>query len=260
MIRTLFIIAGAALVLCIAALGGAVAMGGQDLQRHGWAWTIHDDDGETVRIERIKGGGTDDLGPHVTRTLAWTGGRTLRVDSSVDVEFVQGEAATVMVAGPKGLADRVRLENGRLFLAEGDERIVFGWSKDGIDARSERDELRVTVTAPNLDRFEVNGSGDLSIAGYDQPSLAIEVSGSAEVRASGRTEALDLDISGSGEANLEDLATGTASVDISGSGDARIAPTGETSVRISGSGDVALTDRPSKLTTDISGSGDVYQD
>lgn len=260
MIRTLFIIAGAALVLCIAALGGAVAMGGQDLQRHGWAWTIHDDDGETVRIERIKGGGTDDLGPHVTRTLAWTGGRTLRVDSSVDVEFVQGEAATVMVAGPKGLADRVRLENGRLFLAEGDERIVFGWSKDGIDARSERDELRVTVTAPNLDRFEVNGSGDLSIADYDQPSLAIEVSGSAEVRASGRTEALDLDISGSGEANLEDLATGTASVDISGSGDARIAPTGETSVRISGSGDVALTDRPSKLTTDISGSGDVYQD
>lgn len=260
MIRTLFIIAGAALVLCIAALGGAVAMGGQDLQRHGWAWTIHDDDGETVRIERIKGGGTDDLGPHVTRTLAWTGGRTLRVDSSVDVEYVQGEAATVMVAGPKGLADRVRLENGRLFLAEGDERIVFGWSKDGIDARSERDELRVTVTAPNLDRFEVNGSGDLSIADYDQPSLAIEVSGSAEVRASGRTEALDLDISGSGEANLEDLATGTASVDISGSGDARIAPTGETSVRISGSGDVALTDRPSKLTTDISGSGDVYQD
>jgi hypothetical protein len=166
----------------------------------------------------------------------------------------------VVVAGPKGLADRVRLENGRLFLAEGDERIVFGWSKDGIDARSERDELRVTVTAPNLDRFEVNGSGDLSIAGYDQPSLAIEVSGSAEVRASGRTEALDLDISGSGEANLEDMATGTASVDISGSGDARIAPTGETSVRISGSGDVALTDRPSKLTTDISGSGDVYQD
>ncbi len=260
MIRTLFIIAGAALVLCIAALGGAVALGGQDLQRHGWAWTIHDDDGETVRIERIKGGGTDDLGPHVTRTLAWTGGRTLRVDSSIDVDYVQGDAATVVVAGPKGLADRVRLENGRLFLAEGDERIVFGWSKDGIDARSERDELRVTVTAPNLDRFEVNGSGDLSIAGYDQPSLAIEVSGSAEVRASGRTEALDLDISGSGEASLEDLATGTASVDISGSGDARIAPTGETSIRISGSGDVALTDRPSKLTTDISGSGDVYQD
>ena len=61
MIRTLFIIAGAALVLCLAALGGALALGGSDLQRHGWAWTIRDEDGETVRFERIKGDGADDL-------------------------------------------------------------------------------------------------------------------------------------------------------------------------------------------------------
>lgn len=260
MIRTLFIIAGAALVLCLAALGGALALGGSDLQRHGWAWTIRDEDGETVRFERIKGDGADDLGPHVTRTLAWTGGRTLRIESSIDVDYVQGDAANVVISGPKSLADRVRLENGRLFLTEGDESVVFGWSSHGVSARAERDELRVTVTAPNLDRFEVNGSGDLSIAGYDQPALAIDIAGSSEVRASGRTDALDLSISGSGDADLEDLATATAKVDIAGSGDARIAPTGETAVSISGSGDVALTDRPSKLTTDIAGSGDVYQD
>ena len=244
MIRTLFIIAGAALVLCIAALGGAVALGGHDLQRHGWAWTIHDDD-KTIFITRDK---SSELRPDVTRTLAWTGGRSLRIDTSIDVDYIQGETGKVAVTGPRNLADRVRLENGRLYLAEGG------------DTRWRRDDLRVTVTAPNLDRFEVNGSGDLSIAGYDQPSLALDIAGSAEVRASGRTEALDLDIAGSGEANLDDLATGTATVDISGSGDARIAPTGETSVSISGSGDVALTDRPSKLTTDISGSGEVYQD
>ena len=244
MIRTLFIIAGAALVLCIAALGGAVALGGHDLQRHGWSWTIHDDD-KTIFITRDD---SSDLSPDVTRTLAWTGGPSLRIDSSIDVDYIQGETGNVVVTGPQNLADRVRLENGRLYLAEGG------------DTRWRRDDLRVAVTAPNLDRFEVNGSGDLTIAGYDQPSLAVDIAGSAEVRASGRTEALDLDISGSGEANLDDLATGTATVDISGSGDARIAPTGETSVSISGSGDVALTDRPSKLTTDISGSGDVYQD
>ena len=34
MIRTLFIIAGAALVLCLVTVGGAVAIGGQDLQPH----------------------------------------------------------------------------------------------------------------------------------------------------------------------------------------------------------------------------------
>ena len=114
MIRSLFIIAGAALVLCLVTVGGALAIGGHDLQRHGWAWTFKDDNGETVRFERVKGGGADDLGPFTTRTLAWTGGETLTVDSSVDVEYIQGDANSVVVTGPKALADRVQIEDGRI--------------------------------------------------------------------------------------------------------------------------------------------------
>ena len=109
MIRTLFIIAGAALVLCMVTLGGAIALGGHDLQRHGWAWTIKDRDGESIRFERIKSGGTDDLGPFTTRTLTWTGGEALTIDSSIDVEYVQGPANTVVITGPKRLTDRVTL-------------------------------------------------------------------------------------------------------------------------------------------------------
>ena len=129
--------------------GGAIALGGHDLQRHGWAWTIKDRDGESIRFERIKGGGTDDLGPFTTRTLAWTGGEALTVESSINVEYVQGPANTVVVTGPKGLTDRVTLTDGRLSLGDGDERIVFGWSSGNFSARSERDELRVVVTAPS---------------------------------------------------------------------------------------------------------------
>ena len=145
MIRTLFIIAGAALVLCLVTVGGALAIGGHDLQRHGWAWTIKDQDGETIRFERVKGGGTDDLGPLTTRTLPWTGGETLTVDSSIDVDYVQGDANTVVITGPKGLTDRVRLVDGRLDLGDGDERVVFGWDNGNFSARSERDELKVVV-------------------------------------------------------------------------------------------------------------------
>ena len=260
MIRTLFIIAGAALVLCLVTVGGALAIGGHDLQRHGWAWTFKDDDGESIRFERVKGGGTDDLGPLTTRTLTWTGGDSLTVDSSIDVEYVQGDAETVVITGPKGLTDRVRLVDGRLDLGDGDERVVFGWDSGNFSARSERDELKIVVTAPKVNRFTANGSGDLLINAYDQPSLRVDISGSAEVTASGRTDALDLDIAGSGEASLAGLTTRDARVDISGSGDARIAPTGDVKVAIAGSGDVALTTRPANLNSTISGSGDVYQD
>jgi hypothetical protein len=48
-----------------------------------------------------------------------------------------------------------------------------------------------------------------------------------------------------------------ATIDLSGSGDAMVAPTGDVQVRIDGSGDVTLAARPAKLTTELSGSGDV---
>ena len=84
MIRTLLIITGASLVLCIAALAGAAAIGGQDMARHGWTWTFRDGDGfrreETVTFKRA------DSGPRVTRTLAWDGG-------DIDVDLTQRPAS-----------------------------------------------------------------------------------------------------------------------------------------------------------------------
>lgn len=259
MIRTLFIIAGAALVLCVVTVGGAVAIGGHDLQRHGWAWTFKDDNGESVRFERVKGGGTDDLGPFTTRTLAWTGGETLQIDAGLDVEYVQGAAATVVVTGPKGLVDRVRLQDGVLKMGDGDERVVFGWNGGNFSARSERDELKIVVTAPDVRRFAANGGGDLVITGYDKPAIAIDISGSADITATGRADRLDLTISGSGDADLNALTVKTAKVDISGSGDAAVAPTEEADIDISGSGDVNLSTRPAKVNSTVSGSGGYYQ-
>ncbi|KAK0359705.1 hypothetical protein LTR94_030254, partial [Friedmanniomyces endolithicus] len=175
-----------------------------------------------------------------TRTLSWTGGDTLSIDSSIDVENLQGPENTVVISGPKGLADRVKLENGRLSMGDGDERVVFGWSHGNFSARSERDELKVVVTTASVRRFEVNGSGDLRISAYDQPTMDMDISGSAEVAATGRTGLLRLDISGSGDADLRTLAAQDANVQVSGSGNADIAPTGEADVSISGSGDVTL--------------------
>ncbi len=266
MIRTLFIIAGAALVLCAVTVGGALAIGGHDLQRHGWAWTFRTNDGETVRIERVRGDEADDMGPTVTRTLTWTGGDALRIDSAIDVEYVQGDAATVVVTGPRALAERVRLDGGRLWLGQDEDgrvvnrSVIRYWNHNGLHIRSEPDELHVVVTAPAVERFDLNGSRSLTIANYDRPRLAIALAGSGEVTASGHTAALSLDISGSGEAELADLDARDAEVSISGSGDARIAATGTASIDIAGSGDVRLATRPAKVTTSVSGSGEVTQD
>ncbi|RZJ90743.1 MAG: DUF2807 domain-containing protein [Brevundimonas sp.] len=258
MIRTLLIIAGAAFVLALASVGGAFALGGRDLAQNNWSWTILSDEGDNIRVDRVRGGQPNDLGPMTSRTLAWAGGDTLTIDDSLDVAFVQGPANSVEIRGPKGLVDRVRIEDGRVFLAPGEERVVFGWNGNGPTGRAERDELRILITAASVSRFEANGSGELTITGYDQPSLKVGVSGSGSAQATGRTDALTVDVNGSGEAELANLIARTARVDVAGSGEAEINASDEAAVEISGSGDVSLTRRPARVTQQISGSGEVH--
>ena len=248
MIRTLLIITGASVVLCAAALGGAVALGGNDFARNGWTWTFrdtHDGHEETIRFRR------GDSGPRVTRTLAWEGGDTLKVEVSADVTYLQGDGASVVVTGPQDQVDALRVSGGRLTFDDSDNVVEFGWGRHG--------RLNVTVTAPSVRRFEVSGSSDLSIRNYDQPSLAVLIEGTGDVDAAGRTESVDLRISGSGEADLAALETRDASVRISGSGEASVGPTGEARIVIEGSGDVDLTRRPASVSQSISGSGEVHQ-
>src|SRR5690606_38876099 len=121
-----------------------------------------------------------------------------------------------------------------------------------------RDNLKIVVTAPAVTRFDLAGSQSLIIQNYDQPTLSIDISGSGDVTATGKTTTLDLDIAGSGEAYLSDMITTDATVGISGSREASIAPTGTARLSIAGSGDITLTTRPAKLESNVSRSGDIH--
>jgi len=88
----------------------------------------------------------------------------------------------------------------------------------------------------------------------------VRLSGSSEMVAQGEARVVDVEINGSGEADLGDLKAREASVDISGSGEATIAPTEAADLDISGSGEVTLLTNPPRLTSDVSGSGTVKRE
>ncbi len=117
--------------------------------------------------------------------------------------------------------------------------------------------MKIVVTAPNINSFDLEGSANLALRDYDQDTLALDISGSGEISAYGKARTLELDISGSGEADLRGLTLADANVAIAGSGDALLTPTGQVDVSISGSGDVDLLAEPAGLNQDISGSGDL---
>jgi hypothetical protein len=224
MTRALVMITAVGLALAVFCFAVSGAFGGFSWGPNGVNWKMaHAWDGHWVHMDVDDG----DAGPKVSRDLAWTGGSRLQIDAPADVDYTQGPVAKVTVTGPKALVDRVVIEDGRIDL-KGD-----GWSMGS---------LKVVMTAPNVTDFEINGSQDVSIAGYRQDQLKIAIHGSGDVTAKGEAAHTELNISGSGDADLGEL-----------TGD-------EAKVQISGSGDVTLKSHPASVQSNISGSGSLDQD
>lgn len=245
MIRTLSMIALAGFLLSVVCISIAVSLAGPEAIASGaWGWNGH---GWLARHVQVHDEFTwdNDSGAEAERRMVWTGGQTLDVDVPADVTYTQGSGpATMVVSGPKDALDHLTVQDGRVSVASGH---LHGG------------DLTITLTAPNVTRFGLSGSGKLDIEGYKQDDLALDVSGDGDVTAKGEAKRVRLTISGSGDADLDGLSHDQANVDISGSGSAHLAPKSKAQIAISGSGDVTLGSRPAHLTTDVTGSGHIEQ-
>ncbi|WP_292034654.1 MULTISPECIES: GIN domain-containing protein [unclassified Brevundimonas] len=259
MIRNLLIISAAGLVLAVVGIGGAFAVGGRDLARHDWTWVVTDDepgdDGFTIERGQVS--------PEITRTIAWVDGPRLAIDIPADVIYdQQADAPGITVSGAETIVNRVRFSNGRLTLDEGPrgDRSYVRWTRTGIRGWSETDALKIVIKAPAVKTFDLSGPTELKIRGYDQPTLDVTLTGSSDVKVQGRTETVTVDVSGAGDARLDELIVNDAKVRVSGSGDVRVGPSNKADVDVSGSGEVRLTRRPAELRQSVSGSGEVTED
>lgn len=128
------------------------------------------------------------------------------------------------------------------------------------DVNVDDDDVEVFVTLPVLKGLTLSGSGDMDIKGQfpeaDQFIVTINGSGDINISESFSCVALEVDISGSGKAQLSNLQSVRSEVTISGSGDTYVHAEEELDVRINGSGTVYYKGSP-RVKSDINGSGQV---
>lgn len=246
MMRVLVLIAVAGFLAGVVALAGAAALGGPELASRNWEWVIgpHEKlkqlDRDDDHSERADGDNSE-----TTREMAWDGSSKAVFDIPATIEYTQGPEAKLVIRGPRSVVERVKLRDGRLTL---DQPLL-------ADER-----LHVMMTAPGVNHFEVGGDDHLEIRGYKQDGITIVASGSSEVIAEGEARAVDLELSGSGEADLGDLPIEVAKADISGAAKATLSPRDLADLEVSGSGSVTLKTRPKHLETDVAGAGEVVFD
>jgi hypothetical protein len=250
MIRVLVMIAVTGFLVSVVTLSTAVAIGGPELFTDSvWNRWV-DMDGRWSGNNHWSWHGGDfseshGSGQQATREIAWSGGDTLDVDVPADITYTQAPGpGKLTISGPQREVENVELDGGHIHFRH---------------HRSHWGDLTIVMTAPAVTHFDLSGSGKLAIQGYKQDKLSVDLSGNADVTANGETQTLALSISGSGDSDFSGLKLADADVEINGSGQATLGPTGKAVVDISGSGDVTLLNRPSKLESNVSGSGTLHQ-
>jgi hypothetical protein len=117
--------------------------------------------------------------------------------------------------------------------------------------------LEITLTAPSVSSFYLNGRSRLTIEGYDQDNLTLYTEGEAAIEASGRTHDVRVFMEGDGDVNLARLGADAIDGDLNGFGALVAAPIQRANLKVAGMASAILLTRPPDLKTNLEDSGRV---
>jgi hypothetical protein len=193
--------------------------------------------------------GGREAGQESTRELAYNGSSQLNIYYPAEITYTQGHQPRFTVTGPQSVLDNLRLQDGELTSENGPRR---RWNR-----RNNYGRLRIEITGPNLHEFHLAGAQKLTLRNYNQDELRIYGSGAADIEGQGRAQRLEVDISGAGHLDLEQLPVDDARVTISGAGAASLDARRSSNVSLSGAGHVQFKCRPEQAHASTSGFGSV---
>jgi hypothetical protein len=186
-----------------------------------------------------------DDGPHRTQTRDVAAFTRVDTDSSVELRLHVGETRRLQVRAGEKVIDDVGTE-----VRDGTLHVTFdhdGWGGN---------DVVVEASVPKLEEIDASGSGDIEADGVDADTFTLRSEGSADIVLTGSAALLDVEVEGSGNADLADLRARAARGKVRGSGDADVRADERLDVDVDGSGNVRYHGDP-ELTQRVDGSGDL---
>lgn len=168
-----------------------------------------------------------------------------------DVRIIQGSTSEVVINAESNLLQFIETQ------VRGNNLVIKTHNSRRLNNHR---SMIITITMPEIDKIELDGSGTITADAVDAQELDINLSGSGQIDLDISVDHLYGTISGSGHVNLSGFAN-YGKLNISGSGklDARNLIQDRCIARISGSGRMYVFVNDF-LDATISGSGDIYYD
>lgn len=133
-------------------------------------------------------------------------------------------------------------------------RLLVGNTPGSFSART---PMHVDIRMPSLDALALTGSGVVVASGVDAPSLSLTLGGSGLLRASGVVQQLEVSLSGSGDAQLEQLAAQNVHAVVGGSGRILVNAVKTLHASVSGTGVIVYSGNPAHVTRSVTGVGTI---
>lgn len=185
---------------------------------------------------------------YITEERAVSGFSGVKLEGSGVVVIEKGDTESLTVETDDNIMPLVVTE-----VNDGVLRLAF---KENTSVSTRR--LTYRITALDVTSFEIFGSGAISMAQVDVPSVTVVVGGSGTVSLLGNATRQDIRIDGAGMFEGTNLDGDEAVVVIGGNGNASVNVSEKLDVNISGSGVVSYGGDP-QVTQEISGSGAVVK-
>lgn len=188
-----------------------------------------------------------------------------------DVYLVNGNEGMLTIKGEENLLEYLitEVKDDKLVIKpkKGYYLSPSSWKSGGIEVTVPVENIRdvslsgsgdiVGQTKLKADLFKtsMSGSGDITLE-IEANDLDVSMSGSGDIVLKGRAEDLKVSISGSGDVKAYELDAVNVDATVSGSADIKVSVSGTLKARVSGSGDIYYRGNPA-VESKTSGSGDV---
>jgi hypothetical protein len=118
-------------------------------------------------------------------------------------------------------------------------------------------DMKVWITVPKLDAFELKGAGDVSFEDLNQDTFDLKVKGAGDISGNGRVKTLSVQVDGAGDVEFFDVKAEEIDATIRGAGDLDVYASKRLTAKVFGVGDIRYKGRPAKITREVKGLGDI---
>ena len=117
--------------------------------------------------------------------------------------------------------------------------------------------IAIRISIPDLERYVSAGAGDIHLSDVKNDQLVLSNTGASNIEASGQTKFVDIESSGAGNIETENLHAERAKISVSGAAKVDVYATQQLDVTVSGIGSVTYSGNPPVVNKSVSGIGTV---